>query len=220
MRPHPARARSPARRVEPDLQRYSFPGKRREPAWRPVTPRVRRALPTEIASWLIETDSLTQRLRDACGRAFRVALRGQRWERPERSECALLGLHYRARALVRQVHLHCAGRPLVFARTVMPASTLQGPRRRFANLGTRPLGELLFSRRGIVRCGIEVARIESGARLHAAAFKGAADADARGRIWGRRSVFLIDGHPLLVSEIFLPGIGCIEEAPRAHRRAR
>lgn len=83
----------------------------------------------------------------------------------------------------------------------MPELTLKGARRRFAHLGNRPLGEMLFSDHRIVRGDMEIAHIEPGQELHAMAA-----GHGRAAIWGRRSIFLINDHPLLVNEIFLPGI--------------
>lgn len=177
----------------------------REPPWRPVTTALRRALSPDLASWLMDTDSLTLRLRSACGRGFHVALRAQHWRRPLPSERDALALPDHARALVRQVHLLNGDRALVYARTVMPAATLQGPRRRFANLGTRSLGSVLFGTAGLVRGPLEAARLEAGHALYDAALAGA---DRRGAsaLWGRRSVFLVQGYPLMVTEVFLPAV--------------
>jgi chorismate--pyruvate lyase len=182
----------------------------REPSWRVATAALRRGLPDGLADWLIGTDSLTRRLQDECGPRFGVALRGQRWQRPLPGERAVLALPDRAYALVRHVHLLCAGQALVFGRTVMPATTLRGARRRYASLGSRPLGAVLFSDASVVRGAIEVARIAPGGDLHAAAFAGLdggpSGAGPREEIWGRRSVFFVEGYPLLVSELFLPAI--------------
>ncbi len=164
-------------------------------------------MPPVLASWLIDTDSLTRRLRAICGAAFSVRVLKQRWQRPLPSERVALGLHDQAWALVRQVRLLCASQAVVYARTIMPEATLNGARRRFAHLGNRPLGEMLFTDRRIVRGHMEIARIEPGHELHALAV-----GHGRAGIWGRRSVFEIDGYPLLVNEIFLPGI------LRQHRR--
>ncbi len=187
----------------------------REPSWRVATPAVQRELPAYLRSWLIVTESLTQRLRDECGPRFRVALRGQCWQRPLPSERAALALPDRAYALVRHVHLLCAERAVVFGRTVMPAATLHGARRRYASLGSRPLGAVLFADPSVARGAIEVARIAPRCALHADALDGAAPRgairnngrnDGRNDIWGRRSVFFVEGYPLLVSELFLPAI--------------
>lgn len=180
--------------------RYRQFKSRREPVWRPAAAAARRGLAPELASWLIDTDSLTRRLRELCGPAFRVRVVDQRRRRPLPSERAVVGLPDHAHALVRQVFLLCGAEPLVYARTIMPESTLDGARRRFARLGERPLGEMLFADRRIVRGDMEIAHLESGHALHTLAGGG------RAPLWGRRSVFLIEGHPLLVNEIFLPAI--------------
>ncbi len=172
----------------------------REPHWRPAREASHGDLAPELASWLIGTDSLTQRLRELCGPAFNVQVIAQRRQRPLPSERAVLGLADHAWALVRQVRLLCGAEALVYARTIMPEDTLRGARRRFAHLGNRPLGERLFADRRIARGDMEIARLAPGHTLHAHAGAG------RAPLWGRRSVFLIDGHPLLVNEIFLPAI--------------
>ncbi|MCC6301695.1 MAG: chorismate lyase [Gammaproteobacteria bacterium] len=172
------------------------------PRWRPLDARLRRRVPAEQLHWLVDAASLTQRLRRLCPHGFRVRLLAQRWQRPAREERRALGLRDHEFALVREVHLACGETPWVFARTVIPAGTLRGELRRFARLGDRPLGELLFSVRGMRREAIEVAEIRPGHALHRALTGGRGAAT----IWGRRSAFTLAGHPLLVGEIFLPSL--------------
>jgi len=117
----------------------------------------------------------------------------------------VLGLRPEAYAFVREVHLMCDDEPWVFARTVIPATTLKGGRRRLANLGKRPLGAVLFADRSMRRSLVEIARLSSGQPLFARAV--APLNRAPSAIWGRRSMFRLSGQPLLVSEIFLPAIG-------------
>lgn len=176
----------------------------REPLWRPVNRSLRSELSPELVSWLIVTASLTRRLQQRCGGSFRVKVLEQRWRRPLFSERAVLDMADRVYALVRQVLLFCDSRPVVFARTIMPAATLNGARRRFAYLGDRPLGAMLFADRRIKRCDMEVARLDPGHALHDAAVGGGKSSAAS--IWGRRSVFLVEQRPLLVNEIFLPAL--------------
>ncbi len=129
---------------------------------------------------------------------------GQARGRPLPGEARALGLHRRGYVWVREVHLLCDDRPRVFARTLIPPTTLQGRARRLTRLGSRPLGEVLFTDPEAVRGPVEIARIRAGERLHRRAFGGAGEpAEA---IWGRRSVFHLLGRPLLVCEIFLPGL--------------
>ena len=100
-------------------------------------------------------------------------------------------------ALVRQVVLCCNDQPLVYARTVIPVTTIQGAQRRYANMGGRPLGAMLFADRTMQRESVEVAMlpVTHDANQYT---------DSNDAIWGRRSVFRVSGKPLLVSEYFLP----------------
>lgn len=100
-------------------------------------------------------------------------------------------------ALVRQVLLCRGDTPLVYARTVIPATTIQGAQRRYANMGTRPLGAMLFADRTMRRESVQVALLPIS---HVAHQYAESDED----VWGRRSVFRVSDRPILVSEYFLP----------------
>jgi chorismate--pyruvate lyase len=126
-----------------------------------------------------------------------------------------LGLGRRVNALVREVLLRCDDEPWVFARTVIPATTLRGRTRRLAFLGGRPLGGMLFADASMERSEVEVARIDAHLPLYARASGGAAIGEV---IWGRRSVFWIAGRPLLVSELFLPVVHRRSPEERPWRR--
>ena len=158
-----------------------------------------------MADWLLDRGSLTQRLRRACAGRFRVCVLRQGWTRPDRDEARILDLRLDAWAWTREVRLLGDERPWVFARTLIPARTLRGRGRRLTQLGTRPLGHVLFTDPDVRRGPVEIARIMAGQRLHRWAFAGLAEPpDA---IWGRRSVFHIDERcPLLVCEFFLPDL--------------
>ena len=102
-------------------------------------------------------------------------------------------------ALVRQVLLCCDDQPLVYARSVIPVTTIHGAQRRYANMGNRPLGAMLFSDRTMRREAVEVAvlPLENSVNQYT---------QFNEPVWGRRSVFRVAGKPLLVSEYFLPEI--------------
>lgn len=182
----------------------------REPRWRPIGS-ADRGVPSALLGWLTAGESLTRHLQAVCGDAFTVELRGQRWSRPLAGERAELGMPDRAWALVRQVYLCCGSRRLVYARTVMPRSTLQGRRRRYARLGERPLGEVLFASPDVRRGPLEVAMLTPGDVLHDAA--GAGSETGSSTLWGRRSVLTVEGHPLLISEVFMPAITALGAGP-------
>ncbi|MBI5451102.1 MAG: chorismate lyase [Gammaproteobacteria bacterium] len=162
-------------------------------------------VPAALRPWLLHDASLTARLRRVCAGPLTVSVRSQRWQRPLRSERLALGLAETEFALVRQVVLSCGDRPWVFARTVLPRQTVRGHGSCLARLGNRPLGELLFTHRDVVRDTPEIAcvtRRQDQYRQVAAALLESAAA-----IWGRRARFYFAGQPLLVSEWFGTALG-------------
>ena len=158
--------------------------------------------PVAVRSWLEEPGSLTARLRKSVGAGFGLRLLGQCWVRPFADEAALLELPPRRRALVREVLLHCHGRPLVLARTVIPPRTLCGVYSGLAHLGDRPLGELLFAYRGLQRRHLEVARASPADWRHAIS----RDCTIESPVWGRRSLYQVGKVSLSVCEFFLPSV--------------
>ncbi len=161
-------------------------------------------LPKGMADWLLDRGSLTSRLVRASGGDFRVRLLRQGWGCPLYSERQLLRTRRAEAALVREVELLGHGAPWVFARTLIPASSLRGSARRLAHLGDKPLGAVLFSDPGMRRGPIQIARLLPRHPLFAAATRSLGQQPAE--LWGRRTLFYLAGKPLLVNEIFLPGI--------------
>lgn len=181
---------------------------KQEPHWHYGPVMRRGAVPDDAACWLFDSASLTRRLRRVSN-CFRVELLSNQRERPMRCERQVLGMDDRALALVRQVRLYCDGEAKVYARTVMPLSSLTGRRRRLARLGGKPLGEMLFRDPTMSRGEMEVAQLSEGHRFYGLAVQGLNDVPET--LWGRRSVFKISGYPLLVNEFFLPPLLTSEE---------
>ncbi len=177
---------------------------RAEPVWHVATRLHHREVPDLIRRWLLDPASLTRRVQSACQGSFRVEVLSQGWARPQLNEMQVLGIRDHSWAFVREVQLLCADRPWVFARTVIPRTTLTGPRRRLTRLKTRPLGAVLFADPTMERGPVEIARLTPCDRLYPQVVRDLSEPPAS--IWGRRSVFMLAGFPLLVSEIFLPGI--------------
>jgi chorismate--pyruvate lyase len=107
-------------------------------------------------------------------------------------------------ALIRDVVLHCDASPWVFARTLIPASTLKGPARRLMLLGERPLGAVLFSDPKVRRGSTMFAKLNPG---HALFDTACVHLQQRPELlWGRRTLFYVGLKPILVNEIFLPDL--------------
>ncbi|MEH6625612.1 MAG: chorismate lyase [Motiliproteus sp.] len=139
--------------------------------------------------WLLDQGSLTARLIKLSNNNFHVEVAFQGWGKPTLSEARALNIHPRQQVLIREVRLFGHGVPWVYARSVIPAPTLNGPLRMLKSLGSRPLGALLFKEPTMRRGPIETALIPIGAEKQ--------------QTWARRSVFFMRAKPLLVTEIFL-----------------
>jgi len=176
----------------------------REPVWHQQGHILRSRVPLDWWRWLIDPTSLTKRLQQACNGQFRVEVVRQSWVVPHHNESRCMGLPEGRRALLREVFLYCDDKPWVFARTVIPISTLSGRERRLMHLGNKPLGAVLFADPGMQRSAVELACIGSGQKLYKQATQRLSKKPKS--IWGRRSVFKLHDKPLLVSEIFLPEI--------------
>ena len=155
-----------------------------------------------MISWLNDQGSLTRRLVNLCGDAFSVRVLSQQWVKPRFEEAQLLGAPPQQKALLRQVQLLCDDQILVYARSVIPLATLDGPHRRLKYLRDKPLGGYLFANPSLKRSRQELATIQRKDPLFSIALSDGSQACEC--IWGRRSLFVIDGKSLLVSEFFLP----------------
>ncbi|MCQ1056695.1 chorismate lyase [Photobacterium sp. DNB23_23_1] len=145
---------------------------------------------TEFGHWLLELDSLSRRFERHC-RAFTVSLEEQGQIHRERltdDERALIG---DVDCLLRKVVLKGDGVPWVFARTLIPLTTLTGQEQDLAQLGEMPLGFRVFTDRSARRDALEVANVGTENKP----------------VWARRSRLWLNNKPLLVAELFL------QEAP-------
>lgn len=148
--------------------------------------------PRHWRPWLQDSGSLTRRLTRAAHGEFAVRVLSQRWHAPTPDEARALGMPPRQLALIREVELlGRQGTPWVYARSVLPASTLTGRERRLRLLGNRSLGSLMFSDPSLSRSPLMASCLQD---------------EAGCRYWARRSVFRLHDKPLLVCEVFLPAM--------------
>lgn len=151
--------------------------------------------------WLTDHGSLTRRLTAACP-AFRVQRLSQGLALPLRDEYRPLGLRPARLALVREVLLLCGDTPLVFAHSVVPRSGLRGPWAALTGLGHRPLGAALFADPRILRHPLDYRLLDQRHPLYRRAAPYTENPPAT--LWARRSRFTLQGHSLMVTEVFLP----------------
>jgi chorismate--pyruvate lyase len=158
------------------------------------------AAPDAAAAWLREPGLLTERLRACCAGETGLVVVSESEATLAAEDAALLGAPGNA-AFVREIELTCAGRPWVFAQTLVPQATL-ARQQWLATLGRAALGERLASVPGIERGPLEYARLAAGDRLYRSALRERPDPPAA--LWARRSWYAIEGQRLLVQEVFLP----------------
>lgn len=171
----------------------------KEPAWSNCRRVNYRHIPYAVRSWLFEADSITKRLRAIYGDKINVKLLRQCWDKPFLGEKRLLQQAHRRRCLIREVLLQANDQPLVLARTVIPAQTLRGAHRNLSRLGSRPLGEVIFSYPMLERLEMQIVCVKPGAWARQLAVQ----IPVHEPIWGRRTVYAIRHRQLLVSEFFL-----------------
>jgi len=154
--------------------------------------------------WLRDRGSLTRRIERRCpALSVKVVFQGLR--RANRDERLLFRLRGgRRKVLVREVYLYCRRTPVVFAHSVIDARNLRGVWRRLAGLGSSPLGAALFADPRIERYPLRQKKL---GRHHELYRRAAAVLSRKPpTLWARRSLFALRGSPLLVTEVFLPGI--------------
>ena len=156
--------------------------------------------PAPWRGWLTDRGSLTQHLLSASEQQFRVELVSQGWQRPTLSESRALNMDPRQLAVIREVYLIGKDQPWVFARSVIPATTLTGSQRQLLQLGNRSLGTLLFRDPTMRRGPLQISQLPL------------ADGNTA---WARRSVFHLSDKPLLVCEVFLPALEQVNYRPHS-----
>lgn len=156
---------------------------------------------TPYRHWLQVPGSLTHALMSRCP-AFNVVRLHQAAAPAHADEEDLLQLPPGRLAVVREVLLRCGESPLVFAHSVIPREGLRGPWVGLSSLGNKPLGAALFTNPRIQRHALEYKRLD---RRHPLYRKASLHLDAPpATLWSRRCRFTLQGHSILVSEVFLP----------------
>lgn len=158
------------------------------------------ALPVTLKEWLLDSGSLTARLREQY-QDVRIALLRQETAAISPGEQQLFDADKHSFE-IREILFICDGQPRVFARTLLPESTLELTQANFRQLGNRPLGEVLFQTSGMERGAIQVSSFDADSSI--GHFSKQLGYPIRQPLWGRRSLFYLQQQPLLVTEIFLP----------------
>jgi chorismate lyase len=141
----------------------------------------------EWCDWLLDPGSLTERLQMASQGTFKVQVLEEGWcYHKSGNRDPFTTVVARQMMWSRSVLLLGQGEPWVAAHSLIPVSSLRGSLRQLVKLRDRPLGGFLFKHPSLLRCEPQIVNI--------------------GDHWGRRSLFQLEGRPLLVAEFFLPAL--------------
>ncbi len=111
----------------------------------------------------------------------------------------VLGIAPRNYAHIRQITMGTKDTNWLFAKTVIPFSTLTGKAKRLVRMKRNPLGKVLFGPLNAVRTEMRLDLVFAD-EVGLEAF----DIPTNFPLWQRRSLFEVQTGPLLITEIFLP----------------
>lgn len=158
------------------------------------------SLSANLVDWLFDPTSLTARLKSQYQKVEVVVLGQNIIACSEDEACQVIKAG--EEVLAREVVLFCDDKPEVFARSLLPLTSLTGEQKALAELGNKPLGQVIFNNPSLERKLIQVAEfsIDSGVAKLAEQI----GLQIQHSLWGRRSLFYLEGKPLAVAEVFLP----------------
>jgi chorismate--pyruvate lyase len=156
-----------------------------------------------LRPWLHDHGSLTQRIQQRCDR-FSVQPVRSGLARIAFDEATILGIAPHHLAYSREVFLLADGKPVVFAHSTTANEHLRGAWKAMSGLGNRSLGSLLFTHPLVIRQPLRFKALRSHHPLYRSATQHLEDASDT--LWARRSLFTLYDAPLLVTEVFLPGV--------------
>jgi chorismate--pyruvate lyase len=175
-------------------------------AWNRVDSGELHRAPRKWQTWLGDTGSLTQKIECAIGQKLEVVVSRDCRQNLNSDESRYFHDKIQ-RCRVREVLLCAHGVPLVMAYSIIPSSSSSGSNRQVLRLGQKPLGAVLFaksrihSKRKPLR---EIARLDKQSVLWKKCFQQYPDLPSI--CWARRTLYQLQGRPLLVTEVFLPAL--------------
>ncbi len=151
--------------------------------------------------WLTDRGSLTQRIEARSpGMTVKVLFQGRR--RLHRDE-RFLARGGSALAQTRDVLLYSGTTPVVYAHSVLAPGDRGAGWRLMQGMGSRPLGAALFTDPRIRRLMLRQHKLGRGHELYRHASR---IVKFNSTPWARRSLFVAGNSPILVTEVFLPGV--------------
>lgn len=156
-------------------------------------------IPTAVAPWILENNSMTKRVQNAAPTEFEFSIKQQGWGRMYKDEALYIQAEFNTRAYVRDVLLQSQDKVWVYGRSVLPHTTLEGMGKEFLlKIQTRPLGEVLFGEYETYRNSLKVAKLTKQDCGYVMAQEMLPAAD---EYWARRSLLFLYDKPIIITDI-------------------
>ena len=137
-----------------------------------------------IKSWLIEKGPITKRIKSK--ESFKLNLIKDEISAVDDSEKKFLE-ETSDNIKVREVILLGNNIPRVYAKSLIPIRTIENGFSRLGELGTKPLGDILFEKEIFKKTNVVYAQFQ----------------DQDSIFWGRKTKYIVKNMPLSVMEVFL-----------------
>ena len=137
-----------------------------------------------IKSWLLEKGPITKRIKS--NEKFELKLLRDDLANVNKLDRSFLG-HLSGDIKIREVILYGNENPIVYAQSIIPVETIDQGLSKLGELGTKPLGDILFEK--------NIFKKESPVF---AKFK-----DEKNIFWGRKTKYNVKNKPFSVMEVFL-----------------
>jgi len=137
-----------------------------------------------IKSWLIEKGPITKRIKSE--ESFKLNLIKDEISAVDDSEKKFLE-ETSDKIKVREVILLGNNIPRVYAKSLIPIRTIENGFSRLGELGTKPLGDILFEKEIFKKTDVVYAQFQ----------------DKDSIFWGRKTKYIVKNMPLSVMEVFL-----------------
>ena len=137
-----------------------------------------------IRSWLLENGPITKRIKQ--NGAFRLHLIQDEFSSINQNDKDFIECTSNEIKL-REVLLYCDDSPVVFAQTIIPAEAISKGLKDLGNLGSKPLGDILFEEDIFTKDKVFYALFERNSSLY----------------WGRKAKYIVKGYKFSVMEVFL-----------------
>ena len=137
-----------------------------------------------IKSWLIEKGPITKRIKSK--ESFKLNLIKDEICSVDDSEKKFLE-ESSDKIKVREVILMGNNIPRVYAKSLIPIRTIENGFSRLGELGTKPLGDILFEKEIFKKTNVVYAQFQ----------------DQDSIFWGRKTKYIVKNMPLSVMEVFL-----------------